>query len=95
MTYIKQTYDGSFIGVSDSVSWDIEWTAPQEYYGFITFGISSVAGNSDMGNLGDFVYTDSFVRESIYEYPNPDNVDFYSEVQPILNNYLPNLKFKQ
>ena len=87
LTYVKQTLDGSFSGVLDSVSWEIDWTAPEDYFGAVTFGISSVAGNSDMGNLGDYVYTDSFSRESIFEYPEPENVDYYSEVQPILNYY--------
>ena len=65
LTYVKQTLDGSFNGVLDSVSWAVDWTAPEDYFGAVTFGISNVAGNSDMGNLGDYVYTDSFSRESI------------------------------
>lgn len=85
--YVKHTSEGNYAGTTESATWSISWIAPQDYYGNITFYAAGVAGNNDLGNLGDFVYTTSITREITYDYPEPLNVNYQSDIKPIFNFY--------
>lgn len=87
ITYIKQTDEGSYENQDNIAIWSVNWTAPLNYYGPISFYASGVAGNNSTGNLGDYSYTVSKSVNINFNYPNPENVDFSTEVQPIFNTY--------
>lgn len=87
ISYIKQTESGSFSELDESMTWPVSWTAPDDYYGTVSFFASGVAGNNGTGNLGDFTYTTSITKEIIYESPNTTNIDYISDIQPIFNYY--------
>lgn len=88
VVYVKQTSDGTFQNQSGSASWPMIWTAPDDYYGAVRFYATGVAGDGELGNLGDYSYKISLFATVVppdSEYPV--NVDYYSEVVPIFQAY--------
>ncbi|MDC0145010.1 hypothetical protein OAI93_00230 [bacterium] len=86
ITYIKQTQDGTQTGESEA-SWIVEWTAPENYYGYIQFYATGVSGNQAWNNLGDYTYS---TQKSVFIPPIYDelfNIDYQSQVQPIFNSF--------
>ena len=88
VVYVKQTSDGTFQNQSGSASWPMIWTAPDDYYGAVRFYATGVAGDGELGNLGDYSYKTSLFATVVppdSEYPV--NVDYYNQVVPIFQAY--------
>jgi len=54
--YIKHTFDGTQAGESAG-QWTVEWTAPDEGTGMVTFYLAGNAANNNGNNQGDYIYT--------------------------------------
>jgi len=88
VVYIKQTSEGIFPNQSGSASWSMIWTAPETFYGVVRFYATGVAGDGELGNLGDYSYkTDLITTVSVPDSDYPVNVDYYNEVVPIFQAY--------
>ena len=88
VVYIKQTSAGIFPNQSGSASWSMIWTAPENFYGVVRFYATGVAGDGELGNLGDFSYkTDLITSVIVPDIEYPVNVDYYNEVVPIFQSY--------
>ena len=83
-TAVTHTFKGTV--ANDSVSWQLNWQAPEPGSGDVTFYIAVNASNSDQSSSGDQVYLSnyhvieegttgekqiSFVEDKIRVYPNP------------------------
>ncbi len=54
--YAQHTKAGITLSASDSVSWMVDWTAPNGPVTSVWFHIAANAGNDDASEFGDFVY---------------------------------------
>lgn len=58
--YVFQTKNGSYKGTADvSPGWSLQWIAPAQGAGAVTFWLSGLAANDGQGTGGDSVYTTS------------------------------------
>ena len=57
ITYIKQRSAGTFVGQSESATWEMDWTAPAIFPSDITFYAAGVTASNSNGNSQDYVYT--------------------------------------
>ena len=86
--YIKQTLNGIFAGQNGAATWSFIWTAPEEYYGGITFAATGIAGDGELGNLGDYSYSTELITVIVPEYTDDfSNVNYYTQIEPIFNAY--------
>ncbi len=69
--YAFQIRAGTFAGSRMMASWEIDWTAPDEDAGAVSFYFVGNAANNNNANSGDYIYSSS---ESItaLEIPEPD-----------------------
>lgn len=58
--YVKQTRNGTYAGEIQGV-WQVDWIAPDEDIGEITFWVAGNAADNDDGARGDYIYTTSGV----------------------------------
>ncbi len=56
--FVQHTEAGSALGGEEPARWTIHWVAP-DTGGVVSFHLSSVAGDGDRSQMGDFVYTTS------------------------------------
>jgi hypothetical protein len=60
--YINQSASGTRPNIPNRVSWEVDWNAPPELSGTVSFFAAAVAGNNTNGaDSGDFVYTSQLV----------------------------------
>ncbi|MGE0568428.1 MAG: Reeler domain-containing protein [Bacteroidia bacterium] len=55
--YVTYTFNGTDAVTEGKGEWQVNWTAPSELKGKITFYASAVSANDDMHDTGDIVYT--------------------------------------
>lgn len=61
--YVKQTAAGTMNGTTGPVSWEFEWTAPDEFVGPVTLYAAGNAANGNGGTSGDYIHTTSMTIE--------------------------------
>ncbi|HLF06128.1 MAG TPA: Ig-like domain-containing protein, partial [Thermoplasmata archaeon] len=71
--YVKQTLAGSHAGTPDGpVFYDVNWTAPANGTGNVTFYAAANAANDDDFETGDYIYTTA--RRALADVPGPSTV---------------------
>lgn len=59
--YVTYTFNGTDATSSGASEWTVDWTAPANISGPITFYAGGVSANDDMSDKGDYTYTTSKV----------------------------------
>ncbi len=57
--YVTYTFRGTDAVITGVGEWVVNWTAPADAKGPVTFYVGAVSANDDMGDKGDYVYTKS------------------------------------
>lgn len=63
--YITYTYDGTDAVSPGKGEWTFNWQAPATLQGPVTFYLSTVTGDDDESDKGDFVFTRNFTLQPV------------------------------
>ena len=94
--YIKHTSAGS--SQSGNASWNVQWTAPTDGQGVVTFYAAGNEANGDFTNQGDHIYTTTEQISAAAATPTATPTPTTSECEPeaiTLDTKKPNLKLSE